>query len=52
MSEAVPGVQQLMESPFSTHVTLAPGCGRLLHTTAGQLGRPAVDGVISRRGRL
>ena len=39
-----------MEKPFWSHVVLAPGCGRLLHTTAGQLGRPAVAGAISRRG--
>lgn len=33
-------------------MVLAPGCGRRLHTTAGQLGRPAVVGAISRRGSL
>ncbi|KAI3227723.1 hypothetical protein CBS147310_7448 [Penicillium roqueforti] len=36
-------------SYLSRHMVLTPGCGRRLHTTAGQLGRPAVTGAILRK---
>jgi hypothetical protein len=52
MPDAGPDVQQLMEKPFWSDVVLGPGCGPLLHTTAGQLGRPVVVDAISHRGSL
>jgi hypothetical protein len=47
MSNAGPDAQW-MESQLYSHVALAPGCGRLRHTTAGQLDRPCRLPVPSR----